>query len=242
MSGGASVCANRKHFTRSATTVKANERCWTCSRCHAVTYCSEACQREDWDGFHSKECRRFTEWYKARRNDGHWIHYPVRRDYVLYIENLANEELWPPVERDATRETSQRRIQSTNKRLPGQLYHPDTTIAVFDFASFEGLALRSKYPLNAYHDACWKYVNLEWQTRVMWMYRDVEESNGWSCFVEGIFLLNEKMCVFVLVKMAWDEDAVHGRRYKAQESVWRIGPRSVTEYIWDGPYGFPEDK
>lgn len=159
----------------------------------------------------------------ARRNDGHWIHYPVRRDYVLYIENLANEELWPPVERDATRETSQRRIQSTNKRLPGQLYHPDTTIAVFDFASFEGLALRSKYPLNAYHDACWKYVNLEWQTRVMRMYRDVEESNGWSCFVEGIFLLNEKMCVFVLVKMAWDEDAVHGRRYKAEESVWRIG-------------------
>ncbi|KAF6765532.1 hypothetical protein DFP72DRAFT_204564 [Ephemerocybe angulata] len=28
----------------------------TCTGCHAVTYCSQECQKEDWDSLHSKEC------------------------------------------------------------------------------------------------------------------------------------------------------------------------------------------
>ncbi|KAF6755174.1 hypothetical protein DFP72DRAFT_1045650 [Ephemerocybe angulata] len=37
----------------------------TCMGCHAVTYCSQECQKEDWAALHSKECRVLAVQYRA---------------------------------------------------------------------------------------------------------------------------------------------------------------------------------
>ena len=41
--------------------------------------------------------------------------------------------------------------------------------------------------------------------------------------VEGIFMFNASLSIFVLVKMGWDEKAPGGRQYKVEDSVWRLG-------------------
>ncbi|TEB22200.1 hypothetical protein FA13DRAFT_1741161 [Coprinellus micaceus] len=232
------MCGNRKHPLRLPGGA-ANTPYRVCARCHNVAYCSERCQREDWTTFHSKECSSFEKWYTSRQEDGQWTYFDIRRDCVLYLENLADWDLWPLVDHGVTRSQKQFTDPRLFRPRPGQIYRPDSKISVFDFASFEGLALKSKYSLNAYYNACWKYINPEWDARVRRICRDVEESNGWSCLVEGIFLHNETLCLFVLVRLGWDGDARDERRYKVEETVWRLGPRSVTEYIWDG---FEEDK
>lgn len=34
-----------------------------CSQCLSVTYCSQNCQREDWENHHRKECRSMRKEY-----------------------------------------------------------------------------------------------------------------------------------------------------------------------------------
>ncbi|KAJ3524353.1 hypothetical protein NMY22_g11035 [Coprinellus aureogranulatus] len=122
-------------------------------------------------------------------------------------------------------------------------YHPDTTVALFDFVSHEGLANKQRYPIHDYHEKCWKYINLPWADRVAAMVKDVEDGCEPGLFdddkprkrytlVEGIFMYNASLSIFVLVKMGWDEKAPGGRQYKVEDSVWRLGPRSVTEELW----------
>ncbi|KAH6869838.1 hypothetical protein BKA70DRAFT_1357250 [Coprinopsis sp. MPI-PUGE-AT-0042] len=62
-------CNNVTHFeiTRSSDQVAGLR---TCSRCRAVVYCCESCQREDWVHVHRLECRKFSEDNAALTRDG----------------------------------------------------------------------------------------------------------------------------------------------------------------------------
>ncbi|KAH6901576.1 hypothetical protein BKA70DRAFT_683988 [Coprinopsis sp. MPI-PUGE-AT-0042] len=49
------------------------KRAQCCSGCHLVVYCSQACQREDWDERHKSECKSMKQTYDDRRRDA--VHY-----------------------------------------------------------------------------------------------------------------------------------------------------------------------
>lgn len=174
---------------------------------------SHSCQRDEAD-------RLFV---LASQKDGQWAYFDVRRDCVLYLEDVANWNLYPLVDRGVAQYPKQDTSSTLSVLGPGQIYHADSSIAVFDFASFEGLVFKPKYSLDAYHNVCWRYINLEWDARVRRMCQDVKESNGCSCLAEGIFSHTQASCLFVLVKLGWHADAKDGRRYRVEESVWRLG-------------------
>ncbi|TEB27603.1 hypothetical protein FA13DRAFT_1736458 [Coprinellus micaceus] len=133
-------------------------------------------------------------------------------------------------------------------------YHPDTTVALFDFVSHEGLAHKRRYPVHEYHERCWRYIDGTWADRVSGMVRDVEDGCepgelNWRdsshtgpdeegrprkryALVEGIFMYNASLSIFVLMKMGWDEKAPGGKQYKVEDSVWRLGPRTISEELW----------
>jgi hypothetical protein len=48
----------------------------SCTACHAVKYCSTACQKADWSAVHAKECKAFKELRDSQGRD--WLPTPVR--------------------------------------------------------------------------------------------------------------------------------------------------------------------
>ena len=79
-------------------------------------------------------------------------------------------------------------------------------------------------PLNDYHEACWKEINLGWEERVTRMCRETERSPAENRLVEGIFRHDDlPISIFVLIRFGYDGGAPEGRRYKVEESLWRTG-------------------
>ncbi|TEB28114.1 hypothetical protein FA13DRAFT_1794342 [Coprinellus micaceus] len=62
-----------------------------CSRCHSVVYCSEACQREDWVAFHSKECHEVYRHQRELEKAGLTERY--RRDKAMFLAFVATRFL-----------------------------------------------------------------------------------------------------------------------------------------------------
>ncbi|KAH6901603.1 hypothetical protein BKA70DRAFT_1229761 [Coprinopsis sp. MPI-PUGE-AT-0042] len=90
------LCDSRLHRQKRATSgEKSFEKPQCCSGCHLVVYCSEACQREDWNGRHKSECRSMKRTSDERRRSA--VHYSqanrhlhVRMIMTLFCSRYTN--------------------------------------------------------------------------------------------------------------------------------------------------------
>lgn len=117
--------------------------------------------------------RTERRWLQSRKSES------LRRDQLIYLEDLANEflphTLHPPhAQGEETLDTDGFSFIPPESPLCA-LYHPNMTIAVFDFVSGLGLVHKKAYPVCGYYERCWKHFNAPWADRVEMMVRDVEE-------------------------------------------------------------------
>ncbi|TEB28665.1 hypothetical protein FA13DRAFT_1735500 [Coprinellus micaceus] len=61
------ICDNSNHKSCFGRAMKEAAPSMVCSQCLSVTYCSQNCQREDWENHHRKECRSMRKEYFANR-------------------------------------------------------------------------------------------------------------------------------------------------------------------------------
>ncbi|KAF6755161.1 hypothetical protein DFP72DRAFT_348428 [Ephemerocybe angulata] len=67
----------------------------TCTGCHAVTYCSQDCQKEDWESLHSKECSVLAMEYRVQKYNKSWSSIRTKRDQVRMLEANMNLSVGP---------------------------------------------------------------------------------------------------------------------------------------------------
>jgi hypothetical protein len=151
----------------------------------------------------------------GHRRKKQWMHLQRCGDYTLCLNACANWYL--------RREQRDPYTAVAGPHHP-QLYNPDSRIFILYFPAFDGRMFSKAMPLSDYQDACWKDINGAWEERVRRMCRYVEQSPNQRCLIEGIFRHDEEStCMFVLVRLGYDESASEGRRYKVEESLWRPG-------------------
>lgn len=146
----------------------------TCGGCHAVIYCSKKCQEEDWTGFHSEECSKLSSWYtgksipfepccacslcSGRKESGFWVSLTTQRDYVLYLQYVANE-LLPP---------------TSHIHIP-----TESQILVLDFSTGTQFLRRGDYEGNLRNEQSWREIGGCWAHRIVSMAQtQIQASTG----------------------------------------------------------------
>ncbi|KAJ3539024.1 hypothetical protein NMY22_g4921 [Coprinellus aureogranulatus] len=210
----AMLCSNINHVDHNQDSFR------MCGRCHSVTYCSKQCQREDWAALHRQECAAIRRIYTEAKQADIWISLSERQQYLLWLEHVAEDLLGPCL---------------------AHMYNTPN-IGVFDFASYEGLSYKCRYPLQQYIQKCWVGLESFWRPRMLTMVNDAKlaPTNGAPCIlrkdspiflraakgrpslyfaVEGIFPFKEDTSIFLLAIMRMNRDA----SFKAISSMWRLG-------------------
>ncbi|KAJ2914615.1 hypothetical protein MD484_g5805, partial [Candolleomyces efflorescens] len=224
------MCNNLKHSTMSATASEVERGPMACSRCHTAIYCSEACQEDDWNAFHSKECKPLSTIYQERKSTHDWISISVRQDHLAYIEYLANnlttgapKSSWPftnppdfPIPDDS----------------PIRPYHPTSTIMLLDTTQYNILSACPRHPLRHHHHIFWRVINSQaLEPRIQAFVKEAEERPDEVILVEGIFVYDGETSIFVLAKMSYDPERPTRERYKVMNSLWRMGNENTTALI-----------
>ncbi|KAF6743606.1 hypothetical protein DFP72DRAFT_932715 [Ephemerocybe angulata] len=231
---GFDLCCSLKHSSSkeggTADIVRA------CSACKVMTYCSTACQKEDWVAFHSRECPRMAIWYRDRtkslepwyhhlRSFDIWTSRATRRDQLSWLEEVANEmgarlpSSNPPKSQSVARPRTARPV--------GYSAHSFITVIICS----EGRISRTKSSLLSHNNACWRLVKHWPDARIQKCVRDMELRPLKYALVEGIFKYDEFHSMFVFVKMRYDADAEEGLRYRVVNSFFRLGPTSIVEKL-----------
>ncbi|KAH6901605.1 hypothetical protein BKA70DRAFT_1405543 [Coprinopsis sp. MPI-PUGE-AT-0042] len=98
------ICDNRLHHQRKAISRRNSfKRLQCCSGCHLVTYCSQVCQREDWEGRHKSECESMKQTFDKRRSEA--AHYSQTNRHIhvqMVMELFRGENLNTIQDRDTT--------------------------------------------------------------------------------------------------------------------------------------------
>ncbi|TEB26774.1 hypothetical protein FA13DRAFT_1816741 [Coprinellus micaceus] len=83
-----------------------------CSGCHAVIYCSTACQALDWDSTHRDDCMQLRRSYFERQGDLTWIHSSTRLHHFSLIQ-----EVYRTSAQDGFLETTRKKNAPTHSAL-----------------------------------------------------------------------------------------------------------------------------
>lgn len=125
----------------------------------------------------------------------------LRRDQLLYLEDLANDLLNPPISpsrpfsnpvvcsasppltapsldrlHPSPSHCANGKSDTETGRLSTVSSHPEMTIALFDFVSGKGLTFKRNYPMREFQEKCGKYINIPWADRVARMIQNVATS------------------------------------------------------------------
>ncbi|KAJ3520956.1 hypothetical protein NMY22_g12517 [Coprinellus aureogranulatus] len=64
-----------------------------CSGCSSVVYCSEKCQREDWERLHRHECGHARELHAEKRRSDTWYNHEIRASQAALLEVIYEATL-----------------------------------------------------------------------------------------------------------------------------------------------------
>ncbi|KAH6901589.1 hypothetical protein BKA70DRAFT_1568414 [Coprinopsis sp. MPI-PUGE-AT-0042] len=116
------ICDNLEHPLQSETICTESK---TCSACHMVVYCSPACQKNDWETRHRRECRELRQVNLKRSLQG--VHYTFKiREFQTHVAAETFRSRFPDIEKQ-----HQRQLRS---------HHPHEIMTVMDCTSDEGQA------------------------------------------------------------------------------------------------------
>ncbi|KAJ2913669.1 hypothetical protein MD484_g6745, partial [Candolleomyces efflorescens] len=187
----------------------------TCGGCSAVTYCSVACQREDWDEFHSKECALLEK--KAGSSErGYFLSLrfeklltldtaitgcklgvktceSAKRSHLAYIEACVNDLIptLPEWEEDIT-------------RTLGPFDRP--TILILDArVTFRCAMTKLAYSLESYNDKIGRHLNGDWDSRVGHLMDEARAKPNEVYLIEGAFRNGGHNAIFILCKLGAPE-------------------------------------
>ncbi|KAF6764420.1 hypothetical protein DFP72DRAFT_871787 [Ephemerocybe angulata] len=223
-----SLCFNLNHattFVPDSQTAVDPARLKTCSKCHIATYCSQACQEEDWAALHNRECRAAAaQHYQHRRVKATPRSLQVKMDYIAYVEQAMNVYSMNPNQTFGT--------LAVKKRI-GLPYEQGLPVFVFDFVNMRDASVYDLQDKKALHLNT-SSVDREWGDRIERCIAAAEEDIAYRgvpadsiMFVESTFVLDQLRQIFVFAKMKMDAEEKEGRRWKAVASVFRVGKQPV---------------
>ncbi|KAF6765521.1 hypothetical protein DFP72DRAFT_867982 [Ephemerocybe angulata] len=226
-----SLCSSLKHSTTSEGHAFDNYRdaLKTCAGCHAVTYCSQECQKEDWDALHSKECQELAVRYREQKRDKSWISVSTRIDQIRLLESSLNKDMLLLPQALAQIAEKQEATPTEATEWP-HIYRPDSFLCVFDFVGAANF--HRSYSLNAYTSGIWSSSARDlWAPRLHQYVLDMEVNRDEILLVEGLFRFNAEKIMFTLLKMRYDPDGPEGARYTVLSSFCRSAATDITQSI-----------
>ncbi|KAJ3510425.1 hypothetical protein NMY22_g15983 [Coprinellus aureogranulatus] len=189
-----------------------------CSGCHAVYYCSNACQMEDWTRFHSKECSLLSQ----RPRQG-CISARIEREKLALLEVLANRFL--PHRHDVLAEG--RRRERTEAEVYGRVHVFDLAGKLFrtadtvKFAEYTHMTLPSLF--ERYNTVIKDHV----KERIRQCALDVRSNPENAVLVAGMFLA-QRAVVTICAKMGYNSERVVGERYRALTHTCSVQIRQLV--------------
>ncbi|TFK24323.1 hypothetical protein FA15DRAFT_669664 [Coprinopsis marcescibilis] len=208
------ICDNLNHAPDAQPTHYFHGR--TCSRCHSVMYCSEACQRTDWKARHRKECRVLhADYYLPRKHRDSWYRHNLRSFHLSLIISHYNN-----------------RLNLLGKE--GQ----DPRFASNLIASFIAIVDMTHEPTEFDLELPERYINRKVYDRSLLMAQDkrvgslirelVRAKDANVRLVEGVFAFGHEQ-IYVMAKL-WMRnpnkcDTTGTEDFKVLSSVVRIGPK-----------------
>ncbi|KAF6755093.1 hypothetical protein DFP72DRAFT_1169757 [Ephemerocybe angulata] len=202
--GPTMACSNIKHWDTSSHSVRQALTPKRCSRCRVAIYCSQACQEEDWNAYHSQDCRPLAQWYSGLEEIyTSLISFEARIDQLRHMELQANLHLpRPPLSKIPTpgipRVSSQALPDSS-----GEPYtcHPGSMIAWWDVVLGTDVRL---VPLASYQEAAWQSPDGKVDPRLTGCVKEMEADPGRSILMEGVFpFISGEELIYVTVVMKW---------------------------------------
>ncbi|KAF6755156.1 hypothetical protein DFP72DRAFT_897345 [Ephemerocybe angulata] len=212
----------------------------TCTGCHAVTYCSHECQKEDWDSLHSKECSVLGMEYRVQKYDKSWSSVRTRRDQVRWLEANLNLSVGPLPE--LRREIWEKFLQwktrckastpstpgpstATTRRQPPK-FRPGSFLTVFDYVTNGYLSIERTYSLDRY---CAEASSLfeggsPWMPRIRECISLMEDNRDEILLVEGRFRFDAERTMFTTLVMRYNPDGQEQYKYSVVSSFTRTSP------------------
>ncbi|KAF6755117.1 hypothetical protein DFP72DRAFT_348009 [Ephemerocybe angulata] len=198
----------------------------TCGRCRAVTYCSPACQEEDWHALHFRECRRLSERspYTNRHARVTLNSFQANRDQLAHLEYALNTSYSNAVAQGI-------------RRKPGRPWDEGVSCFLVDLASISPEVSPSQTQRALAHGLIEKhdftYLDLELQPRIL---RCIEEAEGRATdgafVVEATFPRDQDTWFYIFANVQNIPDPLQGMRRKIANSVIRIGVPNAS-YMGD---------
>ncbi|KAF6765515.1 hypothetical protein DFP72DRAFT_867977 [Ephemerocybe angulata] len=224
------MCANLKHpgFDEGHDLNGYFSALRTCGGCHAVNYCSEACQKQDWAGFHSQECPTLALDYRAAQSEMSWTSLRTRRDQLRWLEAHINTTL-PGLDELTRTVPNEYRLKKTSVPWP-QSFKANSFITVIDLVSTLTPLIKGTHSLNAYYHSTWRHVKEEgpWTPRIEQCIRDMEERPNDILLMEGIFRFNSRKTMYTFMKLRYHALRPKGERYTVMNSFYRLSARKPT--------------
>ncbi|KAI0044098.1 hypothetical protein FA95DRAFT_303669 [Auriscalpium vulgare] len=195
-----------------------------CARCRSVAYCSESCQRHEWDSLHKHECTRHTEWSTIPQE----LATPDRRFHLQLVISDVQRHLSALLE--SARESP----------------HPNIALedlgVLVNYTIFNGPGLPKLglYRLSDCHVSQDDKIKQAVGSRLESIVAKASHPRrrGRTTLIESWASLGEKTAIFLtLVAPAVWPDRGHTSR---RESDFRIVDTAVA-YVSDRSYSFPSD-
>ncbi|KAJ3538003.1 hypothetical protein NMY22_g5359 [Coprinellus aureogranulatus] len=89
-----------------------------CSRCSSVVYCSEVCQKQDWNRWHKSECSAAREIHTVRRLSESWYSHTIRAFHTGFIDEFFSQNLSEIDNPESESESDQHPSPSIRETLP----------------------------------------------------------------------------------------------------------------------------
>ncbi|KAF6765514.1 hypothetical protein DFP72DRAFT_1162428 [Ephemerocybe angulata] len=198
----------------------------TCGRCRAVTYCSPACQEEDWHALHFRECRRLSERspYTNRHARVTLNSFQANRDQLAHLEYALNTSYSNAVAQGI-------------RRKPGRPWDEGVSCFLVDLASTSPEVSPSQTQraladgLVQKHD--FTYLDLELQPRILRCIEEAEgRANDGAFIVEATFPRDQDTWFYIFASVQNIPDPLQRMRRKIANSVIRIGVPNAS-YMGD---------
>ncbi|EAU81744.1 hypothetical protein CC1G_12125 [Coprinopsis cinerea okayama7 len=82
------LCQNIGHLDRGFRAPSQGEGVRQCSRCRSVVYCSEACQKQDWERLHKRECKAMAQAVSVLKHERAWVPWHIRQRSLFVFSEV----------------------------------------------------------------------------------------------------------------------------------------------------------
>lgn len=208
--------------------------------CHSVAYCSDLCQKKDWNAFHSRECASLVWQYNSehhtiaifisllktrtdRKQHNAWPSFRTKRDHVKYLEALANWLLPPPGD------LRKPDPSFANATVPTEPIEVNTfecglysSIVTFDLVKEARLSTCLQFPLRLHLHERWGDLSFRcFQPRIQQHVTEME-ANPDLILAEGITQYDARQWLSTFLVLKYTPGAPEDYRYTVVNAVCRV--------------------